>query len=96
MACAEGDIAQLQFRRSSDDVRTWAEAAANYARQLRGNPNDAAFLYRFAGVAKVQSGILEIGEKTRLQVHDVLGSLVSAAAELDNTGKRIADGDDAG
>lgn len=84
MACADGDIAQLQFRRSSGDVRTWGEAAANYARQLWDNPNDAAFLYRFAGIAKVQSGILEIAEETRLQVHDLLGHLFTAVPKPDN------------
>lgn len=82
MACAEGDIAQLQFRRTSADVQCWAEAAANYARQICDNPNDAAFLYRFAGIAEVQRGILKIAEDTRMQVHDVLRHVPDIIPEL--------------
>ncbi len=85
MACAEGDIAQLQFHRTSADVQCWAEATADYARQICDNPNDAAFLYRFAGIAEVQRGILEITEETRMQMHDVLGFVASRVPEL---GKR--------
>ena len=81
MACTNGDIARLQFRRKSADVKAWADAAANYARRLCDNPNDAAFLYRFAGIAKAQGGILEIAETTRLEVHELLGSIVNAAPQ---------------
>ena len=84
MACADGDIAQLQCRRSSADLRCWAEAAADYARQICDNPNDAAFLYRFAGIAEVQRSILEIAEETRTQVHDVIGHVAGRISELGN------------
>lgn len=71
MACAGGD-ANIEYRRNADDLRRWAYAARDYASRLCDNPNDAAFLYRFAGVALVESGIVEVAQKTRMQISDVL------------------------
>jgi hypothetical protein len=74
LACADGDIVQLQSQRNAVEVKRWAEEAANQALRQE-NPNDAAFLYRFAGIAKVQSAILEVAHDTRRQATEVLREL---------------------
>jgi hypothetical protein len=69
-ACAGGD-ANIEYRRSAADLRRWSNAARDYAKRLCDNPNDAAFLYRFAGIALTESGIVEIARNTRTQIADV-------------------------
>lgn len=93
MACAGGD-ANLEYRRSADDLRRWAYAARDYAERLCDNPNDAAFLYRFAGVALVESGIVDIAQKTRMQIDDVLAAAKRVLEEpvgAEDTGRTQAD-----
>jgi hypothetical protein len=83
LACAGGD-AQFEFRRSAEDVRRWANAASDYAKRLCVEPNDAAFLYRFAGIALVESGIVQIAQETRQQVSEILGIVNAVMDHLNN------------
>lgn len=66
-----GGGADLEYQRSPQDLHRWSTAASDYAKRLQ-EPNDAAFLYRFAGIARVESGILSIAHETRTKVSDVL------------------------
>lgn len=74
LACADGDIVALQARRRAADVQKLAEAASAAARR-QDNPNDAAFLFRYAGIALTQARILEMTEKTGADVQTVMGAL---------------------
>lgn len=66
-----GGGADLGYSRSAQELRRWSTATSDYAKRLQ-EPNDAAFLFRFAGIALVESGIVEIARETRTKVSDVL------------------------
>lgn len=87
LASANGDIAQLQSRRRSDDVRKFADSLSLTARHQE-RANDAAFLYRFAGIALTQARILELAEQTGAEVHAVLGGLLKAIKEKQAEGAK--------
>jgi hypothetical protein len=80
LVCAEGDIAQLQLRRRSGDVRKLADSVSLAARRQE-RPNDAAFLYRVAGIAVTQARILEIAEETGADVRALMGGLLTGIVE---------------
>ena len=71
MACTTGDIVDMNHARAAADLRKLADSIAATAIK-RGNPNDAAFLFRVAGIAKIQAGILEIVEQTGADIRTVL------------------------
>jgi hypothetical protein len=73
--CANGDIATAQFRRHAADFLRLADSVASAARQ-QPNPNDAAFLYRFAGITMVQGRVLGLTEKTGADIRTVMAGLL--------------------
>ena len=80
LACGDSDIVQLQARRRSSDVLKLADAVALSARR-QDRANDAAFLYRFAGIALTQARILEITERTGANVRSLVGQLLDIVKE---------------
>src|ERR1051326_2808429 len=82
LACSDGDIGELQLRRGSAEVLQLAKSLAATARQQESG-NDAAFLYRVAGITLTQGRILEMTEKTGVDVHRVMGHVLEAAKRGD-------------
>jgi hypothetical protein len=75
LACADGDIVRMQGTRTAADLRAMAEYLAAAVRKQK-DANDMAVLIRFAGIAKVQAGILGIAEQTGTDVKALLATAI--------------------
>jgi hypothetical protein len=73
MDCADGNIVAMQGTRAAAEVQALADYLSALVRR-QDNANDMAVMIRFAGIAKVQAGILGLAEQTGADVRNLLAS----------------------